>query len=326
MNCVITEESLADLNSYWSDSSYDLNWASVFVSPAWMQVWYRVFGAGEELYLRAIRQQDTIIGIAPLKKHENSVSFVGNADVCDYLDFIVAPGKEDIFFNALLDYLKSQGIGEMDLKSVRHDSTVFTHLADAAKKQGYHVICEVEDSSSELALPGTWDEYLELLTTKQCREVKRKLRRLHEAGRVEFRCIDGKNNLHENMNLFLKMFVKSRPDKADFLTEQMRSFFNLLADDMAMAGFLRICILELDTRPIAMTMCFDYNDSVYLYNSGYEPEYYHLSAGLMSKVLGIKDTIQRGKKGFDFLKGAEIYKQHLGGKAIPIYGCRIILN
>jgi CelD/BcsL family acetyltransferase involved in cellulose biosynthesis len=125
------------------------------------------------------------------------------------------------------------------------------------------------------------------------------------------------------MDTFLKMFTGSRQDKATFMTAQMESFFRLLADTMARNRLLRLGVLELDAKPAAMIMCFDYNDCVYLYNSGYDPEYNYLSVGLLSKALAIKDSIQRGRKRFDFLKGAEAYKYHLGGREVPIYRCQI---
>ena len=72
-------------------------------------------------------------------------------------------------------------------------------------------------------------------------------------------------------------------------------------------------------------MCFDYNGCIYLYNSGYDPQYVGLSAGLLSKVYAIQDSIEKGKKRFDFLKGAEPYKGHLGGKEVPLYRCQIAI-
>ncbi len=109
------------------------------------------------------------------------------------------------------------------------------------------------------------------------------------------------------------------------MTERMKSFFNLLADTMAKIGLLRLGVLELDNQPVAEIMCFDYNNCIYLYNSGYDPRYTSLSAGLLSKVLAIKDSIEKGKKRFDFLKGEEIYKYHLGGKEVPLYRCQIAI-
>jgi CelD/BcsL family acetyltransferase involved in cellulose biosynthesis len=72
-------------------------------------------------------------------------------------------------------------------------------------------------------------------------------------------------------------------------------------------------------------MCFDYNATLHLYNSGYDPRYSALSVGLLCKVLSIKDGIESGIKKYDFLKGAEIYKYRLGGQEIPLVDCRIEL-
>ena len=128
------------------------------------------------------------------------------------------------------------------------------------------------------------------------------------------------------MGTFLKLFSLSREEKASFMTTQMESFFRSLADNMAKIGLLMLGILELDTLPAAIIMCFDYNEHMYLYNSGYYPQYSSLSAGLLSKALCIKESIQEGKKKFDLLKGDETYKYRLGGKEVPLYRCQITIE
>ncbi len=326
MSYTVTEESFASLNSCWTDSRHNLNWGSIFVFPGWLQVWWQVFGSSAELYLRAVRQRGKIIGIAPLLVKEKTASLLGSADVCDYLDFVVVPGRERDFFSVLLDDLRQKGINHLDLKPLLPDSTVLTHLVGIARERKYDIRCQLEDVSLRLELPSTWDEYLATLTAKQRHEVRRKLRRLREAGNVDYHIVEDSASVHDVMDAFLKMFSESRKDKATFMTAQMESFFRSLADTMAEAGLLKLGILELDTLPTAMVMCFDYNDCVYLYNSGYDLNYSSLSVGLLSKVLCIKDSIQRGRKRFDFLKGREAYKYHLGGREIPLYSCQITIK
>jgi len=326
MKYAVTEESLANLSSYWNDFNQHLNQASLFVSPDWLETWWQVFGSGSELFLRVVRRGDSLIGMAPLMSRGETVSFIGSENVCDYLDFVVEPGNEDDFFFILLDYLKERGINQLDLKHVRSDSTVSTHLLNIAKSRDYQVIYDQEEISVEMDLPDNWDDYMAALTAKQRHEVRRKLRRLSEVGRVEYRFIEDSAAVPGAMDTFFKMFTESREDKALFMTEQIESFFRLLAANMAKAGLLKIGVLELDTQLVAIIMCFDYNDSVYLYNSGYDTEYTFLSVGLLSKVFCIKDSIERGRKRFDFLKGDESYKYHLGGKEVPLYRCRITIN
>lgn len=326
MSYTVSRDTLADLNAYRLDSGNNLSWASVFVLPTWMQVWWQVFGAGAEAFIRTVRQGEKIIGIAPLMLKEKTAFFIGNTDVCDYLDFVVAPGLETDFFNALLDDLKKNGVSHLDLKHVRPDSTVLTSLADIAAGRGYKVVRTQEEVSLEMDLPSSWDEYLSSLSAKQRHEVRRKLRRLAEAGDMAYRSIDSGAAIPATMDTFFKMFVESRQDKADFLTEQRESFFRLLAQTMAGVSLLKLGVLELDTKPVAEIICFDYNNCIYLYNSGYDPEYTSLSAGLLSKVLAIKDSIGKGKNRFDFLKGAEPYKYHLGGREVPLYRCQITIK
>jgi CelD/BcsL family acetyltransferase involved in cellulose biosynthesis len=50
-----------------------------------------------------------------------------------------------------------------------------------------------------------------------------------------------------------------------------------------------------------------------------------LSVGLLSKVLSVRDAIRSGLRTYDFLKGGEAYKQHLGGRPLPLYRCRVDL-
>lgn len=323
MEYTVTEESFVSLNSYWADFKQDLNWNTLFVLPSWSEVWWQIFGSDLQLYLRAVRQGEKIIGIAPLLVKGEIASIIGGTDVCDYLDFIVTPGMEDDFFNVLLNDLEQQGIRQLNVKPVRPDSTVLTNLVPIARQRKYEVFCCEEGVSVELDLPATWDDYLAKLTKKQRHEVKRKLRRLWEADNVVYRCVKVNQEVGDFINTFLKLFSLSREDKANFMTAQMESFFRLLAETMAKIGLLRVGILEINKLPTAIIMGFDYNNMMYLYNSAYNPEYSYLSVGLLSKVLCIKDSIQRGTKKWDFLKGAEPYKYHIGGKEIPLYACQI---
>ncbi|HUX48276.1 MAG TPA: GNAT family N-acetyltransferase, partial [Dehalococcoidia bacterium] len=82
----------------------------------------------------------------------------------------------------------------------------------------------------------------------------------------------------------------------------------------------------LDKVPAAMTMGFDYNGSHYLYNSAYDPQFNHLSVGLLCKILCLKESIEKGRKKWNFLKGGEPYKYQLGGQEVPLYSCQIIIT
>ncbi len=327
MSYTVTQESFESLTSYWTDSSHRLKWGSVFVLPSWLEVWWREFQPETELYLAAVRQESDIVGIAPLQIKGEKAFFIGSADVCDYLDFVIVPGGEGDFFNVLLDDLRQQGISQLDLKLLRADSTVITNLVDVARNRGFEVLCREEAVTVGLDLPATWEEYLAGLDKKQRHEIRRKLRRLWEADKVDYRCLEvSPQEVGALTDTFLKLFALSREEKAEFMTARMESFFRSLAKAMAELKLLRYGILEVDKLTAAMIMGFDYNEAMYLYNSGYDPQYNSLSVGLLSKVLCIQESIKRGMKKWDFLKGAERYKYQLGGNEIPLYNCQITMK
>lgn len=326
MTLTIESSSLSDLEQYRKDPRQKLEWSSPFVLPAWMQVWWEAFGAGYDIFIRTYKEGNDIIGIAPLMKKGDTALFLGSTDVVDYQDFVTAPGKEEKFFDVLLKDLNKQGVKELDLKHVRPDSIVMNGFKSYMRAKGMETDCIQEDVSFEMELPAAFEAYLESLSTKQRHEVRRKLRRINEEGDIKYRFVNKEPELSRAMVTFFKMFVESRQDKAAFLTDKMKEYFKSIVKAMAEHGFLRLGILELDGKPVAEILCFEYRHCLYLYNSGYDPQYIRLSAGVMSKVLAIRDCIDKGIKKFDFLKGPEPYKAHIGGKEVPLFRCKIVIK
>jgi CelD/BcsL family acetyltransferase involved in cellulose biosynthesis len=325
MDCIVTEESFDWFSTCWQENSVSLKRDNFFTLPPWLRVWQQVFSPETRLCFLAGWQEDRVIGIAPLMLNGQSASIIGSPDVCDYVDFIVAPGKGDVFCTALLDELGKRGVVLLSLASVRPDSVVMTSIREAAQQRGYDVSCTEDEVTLERDLPDTWEEYLQILSSKQRHEVRRKLRRLEEAGTVNYHFIEDAALVPGFMDVFLKQFTESRTDKATFMTAEMEKFFRSMVDAIFEVGLLRLSMLKLDNIPVATLIAFDYNEVVYLYNSGYDPAYSSLSVGVLSKALCIRDSIERGKKRFDFLKGDEQYKYHLGGQEVQLYKCQVAL-
>ena len=216
----VTEESFESLADLWK-SPNRLDWNSIFVLPAWMQAWWQEFGRGGKPYFLNVIQGGETAGIAPLLIKGKTASLLGNADVCDYLDFIVTPGLENDFFKTLLDNLKQRGVEHLDMGAVRPDSTVMTSLVPLAREMGCEVSITQEDVSVELVLPDTFDKYLALLDGKQRHELNRKFRNASAEGKLNYRVVSDHDWLNKTLDDFFKMFTESRHDKAAFLTTDM---------------------------------------------------------------------------------------------------------
>jgi CelD/BcsL family acetyltransferase involved in cellulose biosynthesis len=300
-----------------------LSWNSPFVLPGWMRAWHEVFAPQAELWIRSFQEGGEVVGVAPLLVENRTARLIGDADVCDHLDLIAAADRTGEFCRALLRYLKVEGIEQLELNPVRPDSTVMTALVPAARANGYPVSISEDGVLFEVELPGSWDEYLEILSGKQRHEVRRKLRRLENSAAAGSRVLEDSAAVRAAMDDFFVLFRQNREDKAAFMSEQMEAYFRLLAEYVP---GMRIVFLDVDGTPAAGVLCCDHEGTRYLYNSGYDNNLAPLSVGILCKIFSIRESIARGLKRYDFLKGNEIYKRQLGGKPVPIYRCQIELS
>ena len=317
---------LTRLHSYdgterqWQDllSSCAVN--TVFVTPRWQKVWWEQLGDGAEMLLLFLEDGNALRGIAPLARRNGTISFIGDQDVCDYNDFLVARGAESSFYPSLLDHLDEEEWATLEFPSLAENSPTLKYLPELATKRGYSVEVKVEDVTPGLSLPDNWDAYLQILSKKNRHELRRKLRRLHSAGHeIRYQKLHDPSQLDGNLEDFFSLMKYSRKEKQHFLTASREQFFRGIARELACVDALKLFFLELNGERVAAAMCFDYGDARLLYNSGYNPAYGYYSVGLLLNAFSLRDAIEEGKAYFDFLRGPEPYKYDLGGKDKTLY-------
>jgi CelD/BcsL family acetyltransferase involved in cellulose biosynthesis len=318
-------ERLENLNALWKNSASALQWTCPFVLPPWLNAWHETFRPEALPLVVVVRKDETVLGVAPFMLQDRVIRFLGSPDVCDYFDWVVVPGEEEYFYSTLIAYLSILDLRDLHMGPLRPESTLLKQLERDELHRPVRRVVEKDDVCLEVSLPDSWDGFLYDLDGKQRHELRRKLRRLKEAGNISFRKIDTPAGTPEAVETFLRLFTMNRADKAAFMTGQMASFFRALAFAMAEAGLLRLFFLELEGHTVASAFCFDYQGTRYLYNSGYDDAYQGASVGLMTKVLSLEDAIDEGLHTYNFLKGGEAYKYRLGGKEVPLSRCRLTL-
>lgn len=294
-----------------------------FLHPLWQRVWLEEFQEDSELLLLSVREGERLIGVAPLLRQDGRLSLVGHYSICDYMDFVVAPGLDEAFLEALLEALGGHEWDELELRGLREASPTLSILPGLAEALGLQVTRELEAVAPRLELPASWEEYMGRLSGKDRHELRRKLRRLGQHGDVRLQVLTSPEETAKGLEDLLRFMVESREDKARFMTEKMKQFFRHMVAELSKVGLVRFYALELDGQAVASILCFDLGGCIYLYNSGYDPAYSFLAVGLLSKALCLRDAIEQGRRRLDFLRGDESYKHDLGGKDQPIYRCLI---
>jgi len=319
VNLQAHRESFEALDGEWRGLLQKAPTASIFSTPAWLRAWWDTARDQESLALLAMRDGSGLCGIAPMMCVGDHALFLGNSDVCDHHDFLWMPGAEQAVLKAFLGEAVRSSWQSISMEGLVEGSPTLSLLPALAQAQGWSVRQEPDGVSPATALPASWDAYVESLDGRDRHELRRKLRRLTSAGKVTIVDAAKDATLLVDFPKFLDLLRASKEEKAKFLTPQRERFFICLAQAMAQEGCLRLFFLELDGVKVAASFCFDYANTLYLYNSGYDTKYTSLSVGLLLKALLIQKAIEEGKGRYDLLRGSEPYKYSLGAKNVALH-------
>jgi len=300
---------------------------TVFATWEWQKVWWDSFGAGHELHLLALREGAELVGLAPFMVEvvagQRLLRLLGGTEVADYLDVIATRGREEAVWAAITGHLAGVAWDQLDLHAIAENSPTRPILDRLWQRGAYRVESLREDVCPQLALPAGWEAYLESLRGKDRHELRRKLRRLAAEASYHWHTVHDPTELPAAVATFAELHRQSSRDKRVFMDQAMEAYFLANAQAMLQAGWLWLSFLEVDGRRVAGTFAYDYNGTVALYNSGYDPAYSFLSVGLLAVVFCLQEAVLTGRRGFDFLQGSEPYKYDLGGRDLAVYNIKV---
>jgi CelD/BcsL family acetyltransferase involved in cellulose biosynthesis len=321
----VNDEPFEAVAPEWSELVSNAPNPMPFSTPEWQRVWLRHFQGERTVRVLSVRDGERLVGVAPLLLDGAGAQLVGHYSICDYMDAVVAQGYEQEFFPLVLERLARDGVTSLEMRGIRQWSSTLECTCSCAAAAGYAVQREEEALSPSVELPGDWEAYLGQLSKKDRHELRRKLRRLMSAGGVELQVVTSADEATEKLDTLFHLMRISSHHKEEFLDRPgMEAFFRDVTRTMAEAGMLRFYFLTFDGQPVASVINFDIGGVLYMYNSGYDPDYAHYAVGLMSKALLVKDAIENGRTCVDFLRGDESYKYDLGGKDQQVY--RLVLT
>jgi CelD/BcsL family acetyltransferase involved in cellulose biosynthesis len=309
----------------WDDLLARSRLRSPFLSWTWQLHWARTFAEDRRLEIRTVVDgAGRLTGLLPLYEAEPAVfRILGGVEVSDYLDLIVEAEREEQAWSALLAS-RTTTDAVWDLHAVPAASYTVTTLPRLAADQGRDVRCAVEERCPILPLPTAWAQYVASLSGKYRHELTRKVRRMErEAPEARAVVLGARDLVEPRLADFLRLHRRSRVGKAKFMDERMEIFFRSISGVLAERETLRLWFLEAAGGSMASFITLEWDGTVGLYNSGFEPSWAGLSPGLVLLTHLIRDAIARGKTRFDFLRGEERYKYEFGPAPEDVYQVRI---
>ena len=296
-----------------------------FLRHEYLYAWWQTRGGGEwpdsKLSVVTGRRADgSLAGIAPLFQSRNldgklTLLLLGSIEISDYLDLIVHPEELDLFASALLDFLTQNDAPEwqvLDWYNILEGSPTLPALQSASEARGWVYRQEKLQHCPYIQLPGNWETYLSGIDKKQRHEIRRKLRRAEAYPvPVNWYIVETDKNLDAEIDSFLELMAMD-PEKDEFLTDDMRLQMRKAIHAAYQENWLQLSFLEAGNKKVAGYLNFDYEDHIWVYNSGLDFRFSDLSPGWVLLGHLLKWANENGRKYFDFMRGDEDYKYRFG--------------
>lgn len=293
----------AEIASSWDATTRALRAAAPLTGPfpnaPFLQAWESQFAPNVETLI--IRSAD---GALPIWIDGRTIRFQGDQDVTDYH----APLGSSIEPHMALLARRFSGFDfSFDSLPIEVREELLRALDQVAAKVAVrsHAPALILDLPTE---PGAW---LASLSKKHRHEVRRKQRRFVDmVGEPTYE----RRSDEEAFAAFLAMHRVASGTKATFMTARAETFFLTLLTEVGAS----VDLLSVSGRPVAAAFGFADHQGYYLYNSAYEPALAGAAPGIVLIAAMIERSISDGLVRFDFLKGDERYKYHLGAVERPL--------
>ncbi len=330
-----TFESLAPLLPAWNGLVEAGVTNAPFLRHEYLSTWWSTLGGGEwqggDLAVITASENERLVGIAPLFLTANrdglpALMLLGSIEISDYLDLIVLPEFHPAFIAGLLDWLDKHYLSAwslLDWYNLPQDSPTLKLLQAESVKRGWAYSQEIYQPTPAIPLPGDFETYLAGIDKKQRHEIRRKMRRAEESGRdVRWYIVSDESQLDAEMDGFLALMAQDA-NKANFLTQAMRSQMKASVHAAFRAGYLQLAFLTVEGEKACGYLNFDYDNKIWVYNSGLDRKFMDLSVGWVLLAYLLEWANQHKRSEFDFLRGDEDYKYKFGGQDRHVMRVRV---
>jgi CelD/BcsL family acetyltransferase involved in cellulose biosynthesis len=251
---------------------------------------------------------------------------VGSIEISDYLDLIVREEDLPRFLSGLIDFLASSHAdawSAIDWYNLPDDSPTLAALKAESGRRGWNYHEEIYRPTPRIALNGDFEDYLSRIDKKQRHEIRRKMRRAAESGRVRFHILEKDADIEPELESFFHLMVQD-PNKAMFLKDVMRDQMSTSIRIAHEQGYLWLAFLEVDGVKAAASLNFDYKNKLWGYNSGVSRDFMDLSPGWVLLGHVIQWCCENRRYEFDFMRGDEEYKYRFGGVNRFVMRARVV--
>ena len=322
---VTSEADFLALGPFWDALLERSAVRTPFMTWDWVSLWWAQHRKGLRLCVSVVDdgRSGEPMAIAPLvigrqphgpRKALRHVTFIGciGDDASQGMDFIVPAGAESTLTPMLCTAFRDQVLhwDVIDLPYIHEESPNLPFLRAALGRFASSGDRNAPAKSFLMELPGSWDEQMKAWKSKTRVSYRTKWNKLMDenAGRALAggRDVPYEWAFEELWRLHAARFEGRR---SNFLNPAMKRLQLEVIRRWASQGRIVLPLLEADGKVVAGHYGFAMFGKYWSYQTGFDPDYAHLSVGRLSLGWAAQNAIELGLRELDHMPGEARYKQ-----------------
>ena len=323
-------DSLADLEQLranWDELLENYPCATTFSTWEWLSAWWNNFRKGRDLIALALFDSGRLAGLASFSTSKEQYGWFaprvlrllgdGTFD-SDNLDIPVLPGYQTIFAQMVVEYLvKRKREWDVCLLNTLPSASLVGNSLEKVLGTSSWSLFTGSPGGSAVDLPETWDEYLQLLSSEDRKNLVRYTRRLQSRYSMRvYRCKD-EGELVGRLAALFRLHQgrwEAAGQPGTFSSTARREFYLQLSQNLLARGELELWVLELDGDIAAVQFAFRYRNRVFQLQEGYDHRRSSDRPGFVLRGHVLKQLISANVRTYDFLGGEDSYKSRWGAQ------------
>ncbi len=297
----------------------------VFLTHQWMDVWWRNFGEGKELFIVLVSNENgELSAIAPLmcchgtcnltlkpnvKVRARKIEFIANehSNRCDLI-LSANPGEA---CRAMVRFFLEDGKDAWDLLDLQYllkDSPSLRYLKEAAQWNRLPIRQSSQMFTPYIPLTPSWNDYFNGLRSKFRTNMRNCRNKLQRQGKERFSTYETIEGLDVVLEEVFSVAAKSWKASQGTDLTSMGGFYTDLAYAAAKEGWLRICVLYLEDIPLAFDYSLRYEGTNYDLKTEFDEAYRSLGPGNLLKSRQLECLCETDCRVLDFLAESTPWK------------------
>jgi len=331
---VITDESgLLDIREDWNQLFAANPRHRPFQSWSWVSAWLKHLAGEYELHTLCLRDTDNQLQILlPMIRSRGNGLYrsprlclmCGYGPECsDHIGALRLPTLDPRISELIV-----QGLAEswnssdrIELGNLENLDGFSLQLAPAFQQLGRVVSINESALCPAAALPDTWEDYLQSLSSNFRSQVRRFHKRVEKTENTKFRSLAA-----EDAEMFAEALIRLNRSRmghkgqtSSLENPALREFLVDVIPGMAQAGLALMDVVELDEKIVGAALNLVHGKSAYFYMGGFDDSAKSLRPGTALFARVIERAIEDGYTSYDFLRGAESYKYKWGATDVHNY-------